>query len=216
MYCLLAHPEYTRYFSEELINREIRVPLTKNKELFLEAAEFGKGLIWLHTYGDRLYDSDDRPKGKIPTGAAKCAVGVSGNEDEYPNRHSYNEATQTISVGDGEFAPVTKAVWEFEVSGFKVVQSWLGYRMQDRKGRKTSQLDWIHPPSWTHDFTREFLALLWVLEKTVEGYPEQKRIFERILESELFKADELPGVPEELRKGPKMPKTAANQVNFWE
>ena len=62
---------------------------------------------------------------------------------------------------------------------------------------------------------REFLELLWLLEKTLDGYPEQTRIFERILESDLFKANELPTVPEELRQGPKLPKrTAANQPNL--
>jgi predicted helicase len=71
VYCLLAHPEYTSRFSSELINREVRVPLTKNKKFFLEAAEIGKYLIWLHTYGERLYNSKDRPKGKIPKGSAK-------------------------------------------------------------------------------------------------------------------------------------------------
>ena len=71
VYCLLAHPEYTSRFSSELVNREVRVPLTKNKKLFAKAAEFGKELIWLHTYGERLYNTDDRPKGKIPKGSAK-------------------------------------------------------------------------------------------------------------------------------------------------
>lgn len=216
VYCLLAHPEYTRRFSDELVNREVRVPLTKNKELFSKAAEFGKYLIWLHTYGERFYDSKDRPRGKIPAGTAKCTVAVSDSEDEYPNEYSYNEPTKTITIGDGKFAPISSAVWEFEVSGFKVVQSWLGYRKKERKGKKSSPLDDIHPHAWTHEFTREFLELLWVLEKTLEGYPEQGRIFERILESDLFKANELPPVPEELRKGPKLPKTPANQMNIWD
>ena len=97
------------------------------------------------------------------------------------------------------------------MSGFKVVQSWLGYRMLDRKGKKSSPLDDIHPKSWTYEFTHEFLELLWVLEGTLEGYSEQKRIFDRVLDSELFKADELPAVPEELRKGPKLPKASSEE-----
>ena len=95
----------------------------------------------------------DRPKGKIPAGTAKCTVAVSDCKDKYPNEYSYNEPTQTITVGDGKFAPVSKTVWEFEVSGFKVVQSWLGYRMSKRIGKKSSPLDDIHPLSWTREFT---------------------------------------------------------------
>jgi len=121
-----------------------------------------------------------------------------------------------VTVGDGRFAPVSKAIWEFEVSGFKVVQSWLGYRMRERKGKKSSPLDNIHPEVWTHEFTREFLELLWVLEKTLEGYPEQEEILEAVLDSELFEASELPGVPEELRKGPKVPRGNGNQMGIWE
>ena len=216
VYCVLAHPEYTHRFSGELVNREVRVPLTKSKKLFSEAAEFGKYLIWLHTYGERFYNSKDRPKGKIPKGSAKCTLAVSDSENKYPNDYNYDESPQTVTVGDGKFSPVSKALWEFDVSGFKVVQSWLGYRMRERKGKKSSPLDDIHPLTWTHEFTREFLELLWVLEKTLQGYPEQRRIFERILESDLFKANELPTAPEELRKGPKLPRTAANQMNLWD
>jgi len=156
VYCVLAHPEYTSRFSSELVNREVRVPITKNKKLFSEAAEFGKFLIWLQTYGERLDNAKDRPKGKIPKGSAKNTVAVSDREDKYPKDYSYNEPTKTILVGDGKFAPVAREIWEFEVSGFKVVQSWLGYLMRERKGKKSCPLDDIHPKSWTYEFTREF------------------------------------------------------------
>ena len=215
IHCLLAHPGYTRRFTEELSNSEIRVPLTKDKNLFATAAEFGKSLIWLHTYGERFH-SDERPRGKIPAGIAKCTVAVSDRKEGYPNEYSYDEPTQTITVGDGKFAPVSKDIWEFEVSGLKVVQSWLGYRMRERKGKKSSPLDDIHPQTWTYEFTREFLELLWVLEKTIEGYPEQEKIFEMVLERDLFKASELPKVPEELRKGPKLPRQTNRQTGLWE
>ena len=216
VYCALAHPAYTRKFKDELVNREVRVPLTKNKKLFKEAVEFGKELIWLHTYGERLHSGKERPKGKIPKGAARCAKAVPDTSEQYPNDYSYNEATETVTVGGGTFTPVSKTVWDFEVSGFKVVQSWLGYRMKDRKGKKSSPLDDIHPERWTYEFTREFLELLWVLERTIEGYPEQERIFNRVLASELYTAQELPPVPEEARKGPKIPKAKGETMEMWE
>ena len=37
---------------------------------------------------------------------------------------------QTIRVGEGRFGPIAFTVWNFEVSGLKVVQSWLSYRMK--------------------------------------------------------------------------------------
>ena len=94
------------------------------------------------------------------------------------------------------------------------MQSWLGYRMLKRKGKKSSPLDDIHPRNWTYDFTREFLELLWILELTVEGYADQKILFERILESDLFSADEMPMIPDYMRKGPKIPKHRVGETGF--
>lgn len=212
VYTMLAQPDYTRRFEKELTNREIHVPLTKDGKLFFELVEFGKGLIWLHTCGQRM-TGKGRPAGKIPKGSAKCKKGISDSEDSYPEDFSYDEGTQTLFVGDGAFGPVRKEVWEFEVSGLKVVQSWLGYRMKTRSGRKSSPLDDIRPKHWTHAFTRELLELLWVLEKTIDGFPEQIQLFERVLSGELFLADELPEVPDEMRRPPKVKKTT-KQMNL--
>jgi hypothetical protein len=179
------------------------VPLTKKSEVFFKAAEFGKHLTWLHTYGERM-TSEDRPKGKVPKGNVRCLHAVSDNEENYPNESYYSEETKTLHVGDGRFGPVDKEVYEFEVSGLKVVKSWLGYRMRERAGRKSSALDDIRPKTWTHEFTRELLELLWVLEKTIEGYPEQKRLLNAALANTLFQASDLPPVPESARKAPKV------------
>lgn len=204
VYAVLAQPEYAARFSRELENRELHVPVTRTAGLFSRTAEFGKALIWLQTYGERMI-GEGRPKGVVPTGKAKCLKAVSEEEDRYPDEFSYNEDTGILHVGDGQFGPVDPAVFRFEVSGFHVVKSWLGYRMKNRSGKKSSPLDEIRPRSWTREFTRELLELLWVLEKTVEGYPKQKKLFEEILDGPLFSAEELPPVPSEARKAPVPP-----------
>ena len=94
-------------------------------------------------------------------------------------------------------------MYEFEVSGLKVVQSWLKYRMKKGAGKKSSPLDDIRPIGWTSQFTTELLELLWVLEATVKCYPEQKKLLEAVIASDCFQADELPPVPNEMRKPPK-------------
>ena len=101
---------------------------------------------------------------------------VPSDADGYPEAFDYNDVTETLCVGEGEFAPVAPEVYEFEVSGLKVVQSWLKYRMKKGAGRKSSLLDHIRPARWTSQFTTELLELLWVLEATVAGYPEQERL----------------------------------------
>ncbi|OQY30210.1 MAG: hypothetical protein B6244_01210 [Candidatus Cloacimonetes bacterium 4572_55] len=212
VYGLLAQPTYTQRFHDELINRDVRVPLTKDGKLFRQVADYGQWLIWLHTYGERLYNTD-RPQRRIPRGSARCTKAISDAPDAYPNDFSYDEKG-VIHIGDGEFAPVIPEIWDFQVSGFKVTRSWLGYRMKNRKGRKSSPLDDIHPRVWPHQFTREFLELLWVLEKTIAGYSEQERLFHAVLESELFTANKLPPVPDRSRKPPKVPKPKKKQLDL--
>lgn len=107
-----------------------------------------------------------------------------------------------MHVGEGKFAPVSREGFEFEVSGLKVVQLWLKYRMKKGAGKKSSPLDNIRPERWTSQFTAELLELLWMLEATVEGYPEQTKLLKAILAGPCFGVDDLPPVPEEARRPP--------------
>jgi len=136
----------------------------------------------------------------VPRGAARCTQPVPETPEDYPDRFDYEPATRTLRVGSGCFSPVGPEVYEFEVSGLKVVQSWLGYRMRSGKGRKSSPLDDIRPERWTAQFTTELLELLWVLEATLAIYPEQERLLNEVLEGELLSADELPNVPHAMRR----------------
>ncbi|MCL2871889.1 MAG: N-6 DNA methylase [Betaproteobacteria bacterium] len=204
VYGVLAHPAFTERFAEELSSRELRVPLTKDAALFDQAAKAGEKLLWLHTFGQRFV-----PKGKhigqIPTGAAKCKKAVSQKAEEYPDKYEYDGVAQTLHVGSGEFSPVSRDVYEFEVSGLKVVQSWLGYRMKKPKGKKSSPLDEITAATlggWPSEFTTELLELLWVLEATLAEYPAMSALLSNITSGSCFTANELPSTPDAARKKP--------------
>ena len=201
IYGMLAQPVFTARFTTELDTRELRVPITKDVELFEQVRDIGTRLLWLHTYGERFVPEGES-HGRIPSGAARCTKAVPGDADGYPEAFDYDDVTETLRVGEGEFAPVAPEVYEFEVSGLKVVQSWLKYRMKKGAGRKSSPLDHIRPVRWTSQFTTELLELLWVLEATVAGYPEQESLFEAIIAGECFQADELPPVPDTMREAP--------------
>src|SRR5439155_18256029 len=87
----------------------------------------------------------------------------------------YDPQTGMLEVGDGLIGGVTPPVYGYRVSGFKVVDSWLRYRMKERGGRARrsatrSLLDEIRPRRW--QFTSELLDLLWVIEGSVELWPE--------------------------------------------
>jgi hypothetical protein len=207
VYGVLAHPAFTERFADELVTRELRVPLTKDTALFAQVRDVGAKLLWLHTYGER-YVPKGKHKGQVPKGAARCQKAVPGDEAGYPEAYDYNEATKTLHVGAGEFAPVAPEVYAFEVSGLKVVQSWLGYRMKNPKGKKSSPLDEINPTRWPPEFTTELLELLWVLEATLAEYPAQAKLLSAVVKGKCFTADELPDVPDAMRKPPKRQKQA--------
>jgi len=167
----------------------------------------------LHTYGERFVPNG-KQLGTIPPGKAKCTKAVPGDADSYPNSFSYNDVTRTLSVGEGRFSPVTGAVYEFEVSGLKVVQSWLKYRMKEGAGKAGSPLNDVRPEHWTAQFTTELLELLWVLEATVEAYPEQAKLLDEVIQGDLFQAEELPLVPAEMRKPPRSKDEENAQLEF--
>ena len=213
VYGILAQPAFTLRFARELETRELRIPLTRDTALFEQVRALGARLLWLHTYGERFIP-EEHTCGRIPPGAAKCTKAVPGDGESYPEAFRYDSATRTLHVGAGEFAPVAPSIYEFEVSGLKVVQSWLKYRMRKGAGRKSSSLDDIRPERWTSRFNTELLDLLWVLEATVEGYPEQERLLDAVIESDCFHAGELPSVPDEMRKAPREQKAEAPELDL--
>jgi hypothetical protein len=200
-YGALAQPAFTSCYAKELETRELRVPITKDAILFAKVRDTGSRLLWLHTYGERFVPEGKR-RGQIPRGEARCIKPVPGGRDDYPDSFVYNDSTGTLNIGGGVFAPVVPQVFGFEVSGLKVVQSWLRYRMRRGAGKKSSPLDHIRPECWPGQFTTELLELLWVLEATVAGYPEQAKLLERVVAGKCFDADETMAVPDEARKPP--------------
>jgi hypothetical protein len=207
VYAALGGQSYTRRFWNELETPGPRVPLTKDGKIFAETAKLGRKLIWLHTYSER-FRGDDRGD-EVPAGAAKIIKGVSDSPTQYPETHSYDPATGEITVGNGRFGPVAPEVWEFEVSGLKVVQSWLGYRMKKRAGKKSSPLDQIRPERWTARMSEELLELLWVLEATLAMEPDLEAQLNKIVAGPCFTAAELPEPTESERKAPGSGPSAA-------
>lgn len=203
VYGALAQPCFTARFAEELDTKELRVPITRDAALFERVRAIGARLLWLHTYGERFVPEGEQ-FGRVPPGAARCTQAVPGDADGYPDSFTYDDATRTLHVGSGEFAPVAPDVFGFEVSGLKVVQSWLNYRMKSGAGRKSSPLDDIRPARWTSAFTTELLELLWVLEATVATYPEQEALLKAVVEGACFQADDLPPAPDDVRRPPRV------------
>ena len=202
VYALLGGQSYTKVFWDELETPGAHIPITKDAGLFQKTSELGKRLIWLHTYAQRFKDKKQGRNIEIPQGRARVITAIT----EYPNKFSHDSASKEISVGNGRIGPVDSEVWEYEVSGLKVLQSWLGYRMKKPRGKKSSNLNKIRPQQWSSDMTKNLRELIWILEETINMEPDLEITLRAVVKSKCFNADELPEPSEEQQKPPKPPK----------
>ena len=200
-YGALAHYEFTSTFAEQLKGRELRVPVTTNSDLFDRVKKVGERLLWLHTYGQRFIPNGFAP-GQIPSGSARWERSIPVNF--YPSRFDFNHNSNELSIGKGLVSGVAANVFGFQVSGRKVVESWLNYRMKDGAGKKLSPLDKIRPERWSSEFTSELLELLWVLEHTLAESRRQAKLLQEIVASDCILASDLPPVPPDLRMAPRL------------
>ncbi|MGI8484576.1 MAG: type ISP restriction/modification enzyme [Thermomicrobiales bacterium] len=204
---VLGHPGYTEKFHDELEVPGPRVPLTKDAALFRHATNLGKQVIAWQTYAERFPESIGTTQGNVPRGNASLTTAIPDDPDGYPQSLkdvAYNECKRELYVGDGIISQVDPRIWAYEVSGLRVVRSWLGYRVKNRSGKKSSPLDDIRPERWTFEMTQELMALLWVLEGVIALEPAQAELLDEIVAGKLFLATELPTPTDAERMPPKV------------
>jgi len=189
---IAANPHYTKTFRQDLTTPGLRIPLTANPELFTEAAELGKQIIWLHTYGERMTDRNaDRPPGSprlpkdrrpfIPKGGD-----IPDDPDHMPNTISHDPDRNRLHIGDGYIDNVTAAMWNYEVSGKQTILHWFSYRKQDRSRpiignrRSPSPLNNIYPDHWLPEYTDDLIDLLNVLGRLIDLEPKQAKLLDRV------------------------------------
>ena len=195
VYALGGTDAFSQRFSEELVEAAgpIHVPITANSALFQQAVRLGRDLLWWHTWGERFAP---RGQSQLPDGRAEEIRQVEGMPDAF----DYDPASRSLTVGTGAFSPVSQEAWDFEVSGLRVVHSWLSYRMKNRKGRKSSPLDDIRPTRWTQ--TKELLLVLSIIEHTIEVTPQAAALLDQIVKGSLIPASDLPNPTPANRKPP--------------
>ena len=196
VYSLGATPAFGKRFDEELAEQAgpIHVPISADLALFRRAVTLGRDLLWWHTWGERFAPSS---QARLPERQATEITPVT----DMPDSFSYDPDTQHLTVGTGVFGPVSQAAWDFEVSGLRVLHSWLSYRKKKRKGRKSSTLDDIRPTRWTQ--TKELLLVLSIIEHTIEVTPQATELLNEIVTNPLILASELPTPTPASRKIPK-------------
>jgi hypothetical protein len=200
---LLANPAYTEKFRAELVRPGLRVPMTADKNLFAKAADIGRKVIWLHTFGERFADpAKGRPVGqpKLPDAERpKVLAGhhIPDTPQCFPDTIGYDPAKRELKIGTGVIAPVAPEVWAYEVSGKQVLRQWFSYRKKNREKpqigdrRPPSPLGEIQPDHWLPEYTTELLNVINVLGLLVKLEPEQAKLLDEIVEGPMISADKI-------------------------
>lgn len=199
---IAANPAYTARFQPDLSTPGLRIPFTSDPALFLEGAEIGRRILWLHTFGERMADvAAGRPSGpprvpvKPPT--VTLAGRISSKPEKFPDTINYDADKNRLIVGDGFIDNVSSSVWAYDVSGKHVLTQWFSYRKLHRERpvigdrRPPSTLNNIQPDHWLPEYTTELLNVLNVLTLLVEIEPVQADLLERICAGPLLSHETL-------------------------
>jgi hypothetical protein len=200
---VMAHPAFTARFEKDLVRPGLRLPITASAALFDEAVALGREVIWLHCYGERFTDAGaGRPKGP-PRLPREIAPSIPANgaipsaPEPLPETMAYDAPMRRLKIGKGHIDNVTPAMWDYEISGKKVVWHWFSYRKRDRTKpiigdrKPPSPLDAVQPEGWLAEYTTDLLDLLNVLGRLVLLEPKQADLLARIATSQLITAADL-------------------------
>jgi hypothetical protein len=189
-----GHTAFTEQFTEELLTPGVRVPLTRDRKIWLRAVGIGRDALWASTYGERYVDpAENRPAEGIEftQGDTRQIRYLTHVGSAVPDTLRHDSDTKMLYVGQGAFAPVPEAVWTFSVGGMQVLRKWFGYRKASPNSKKTSPLDDIHVDSWPSEWTTELIELLSVLRRLVDLMPAQRDLLADVLAGPAVTEDEL-------------------------
>jgi hypothetical protein len=198
-----AHPAFTNRFKSDLVQPGLRIPLTANADLFFKAAETGRTVIWLHTFGERFVDAKQGRPATAPRLPAKVAPRIPSagaipqDSDSMPDTIDYDEGKRRLLIGSGYIEHVSPEMWNYEVSGKHVLRHWFSYRKANRERpiigdrRPPSKLGDIQPDHWLAEYTTELLNVLNVIGRLVELEPAQAELLEEICSAPIISIEEL-------------------------
>lgn len=185
---ITAHPAFTQRFREELNSPGVRVPITANRKLWLDAVHIGQQIIRVSTFG-KLFKNLESEAGKSSTEAVTYAVRI--DPSTLPSSLSYAPERQELLVGTGVFRGVSERMRNYDVGGRKVLDSWFAARCGEPKGRNLSELDTIRSERWKPGWSNELIEVLKILRHLTELENSQALLLERVLSGPLIDVAEL-------------------------
>jgi len=160
IYAVLYAPIYRKKYAEFLKTDFPRVPFTKNGDLFLQLAEFGKRLADLHLLKSKELDVPiAKFHGAGDNSVEKIKLCGSSKLPQSLNRVVvYINSTQY-------FSGISKEVWNYHIGGYQVLNKWL----KDRKKRKLSVEE-----------IKTYCRIVTALSKTMEIQGEIDKIYPKV------------------------------------
>jgi len=200
---IVAHPAFTGRFHEDLSTPGLRIPLTSDRDTFVEAADLGKRIIWLRTFGERMANPEKGrpaqpprlPPDRMPR--IPAAGAIPQEPAAMPDSINYDASKKRLLVGQGYIENVESKIWLYEVSGKQVLLQWFSYRKVDRARpiigdrRTPSTLGGIQPDHWLAEYTTELINVLNVLSLLVDLEPTQAALLEKVCSGPTIPAEEL-------------------------
>jgi hypothetical protein len=211
-YALLAGAGYQVRFSEELQDKQLRLPFTADAELWQEAVALGSQLLWLHSFGQRFQGVGRGPQ--LPSVPELRWSSPVTTIPQTRNEIRYDPEACELHVGDGLINGVSSEVWSYEVNRWPVVRRWCEHRTAPGRGKRSSELDEIRPEAWLDGWNQELIELIAVITHTVGLRASQDDLLERICGGELIDASDLPQPdPEQRIVPPTDTRGAASQAD---
>jgi len=198
---IAGHPGFTVRFRNDLSTPGLHIPLAANPDLFKRAAELGKKVIWLHTFGERCTAKERPtepprlPPSRRPSIPAEGAI--PNAPDDMPDHIAYDAPRKRLLIGRGYVDNVAPAVWHYEISGKQVLTQWFSYRKKNRERpiigdrRPPSPLSEIQPDHWMPEYTTELINLINVLALLIDLEPEQSELLDKVLAGKVISREML-------------------------
>jgi hypothetical protein len=198
-----AHAAFTTRFHDDLSTPGVRIPLTAAAGIFREAAELGRRIIWLHSFGERMADPlNGRPAHppRLPSNRMPRipeAGEIPFVASAMPDSLNYDAEKNRLLVGQGYIENVEPKIWNYEISGKQVLVQWFSYRRANRERpligerRPPSPLSELQPDGWLAEYTTELINVLNVLGLLVDLEPAQAKLLDEICSGPTISADDL-------------------------
>lgn len=182
-----AHPGYVDRLGGP-VRGGVKVPLTRNPELWLRMVRLGSRVLWLHTFGERYVNASAGRPAKIPRlePHRRPQVLAPIPDGHRPDRFEYDDNLETLRIGSGVIGRLPPDIWNYQVSGMRVLPKWIGYRLRIRKGRRSSALDDVWAGGWPANLTSELLNLITVLSRCRDIEPAQDATLVEVLNGPLL------------------------------